>query len=102
MKCTQCKNKMKPIKFDVGYGVEIESHTCEKCGFNITDNKKLDDGLSKLRENMNKEVKIIRIGTGIGIRFPNDIAKLYSFKEKEEVLIKPELDGLKILSVKNK
>ena len=38
-KCPQCKNDMDKIKFDIGYGIEVDSLHCKKWGFNITDEK---------------------------------------------------------------
>ena len=66
MKCTQCKSEMEKVQFDVGYGISVDSLHCEKCGFNITQDKKLKNALSTLREQMSKPVKLVRIGTGIG------------------------------------
>jgi len=38
-KCPQCKAELKKVRFDVGYGIDVESLHCEKCGFNITEDK---------------------------------------------------------------
>ena len=48
---------------------------------------------------MAKEVKIIEIGTGLGIRFPNEIVKHFRLKKGEEIVVKPEKDGLKLVPV---
>ncbi len=97
MKCPECKLKMKKVKFDVGYGIEVDSLHCEKCGFNVTDDKILNKALVSLKEHMAKEVKIIEIGTGLGIRFPNEIVKNFNLKRGREVIVKPEVDGLKLV-----
>ena len=97
MKCQTCKLDMKNVKFDIGYGIEVDSLHCEKCGFNITNNKVLNKALTSLKEHMAKEVKIIEIGTGLGIRFPNEIVKSLKLKKGEEIIVKPEKGGLKLI-----
>ena len=37
-KCPQCKTSIKKVKFDIGYGIGVESLHCKKCGFNMTEN----------------------------------------------------------------
>lgn len=97
MKCTQCKSEMKKVQFDVGYGITVDSLHCQKCGFNVTQDKKLKNALGALREQMSKPVKLVRIGTGIGVRFTNDVVKNYGLKAGEKVLLKPEMDGIKFV-----
>lgn len=97
MKCTQCKSEMEKWKFDVGYGIEVDSLHCKKCGFNITEDNKLDKALAVLREQLSKEVKVVQIGTGLGIRFSNEIVKSYGLEAGENVLLKPEVDGVKVV-----
>ena len=96
-KCPQCKTNLEKVKFDVGYGVEVESLHCKKCGFNITQDKKLKNAIGALREQMSKPVKLVRIGTGIGVRFTNEVVKNYHLKAGEKVLLKPEMDGIKFV-----
>ena len=83
--------------FHVGYGVNVESLHCAKCGFKITKNNKLKMALTSLREQMTKEIKIIKVGTGLGLRFPNDVVKSFNLKKGEDVLLKPEVDGVKLV-----
>lgn len=97
MKCTQCKSGMEKMKFDVGYGIEVDSLHCKKCGFNITEDNKLNKALTELREQMSKEVKIVQVGTGLGVRFSNEMVKSYGFEAGENVLLKPEVDGVKVV-----
>ena len=97
MKCPQCKTNMEKVKFDVGYDVVVDSLNCKNCGFNITDNNKLKKAMNKLKHQMSKEVKVVGVGTGIGLRFPNDIVKNYKLKKGEGILLKPESDGIKIM-----
>ncbi len=33
---------MEKVKYDVGFGVVIDSFTCSKCRYNVTDEKTLD------------------------------------------------------------
>lgn len=97
-KCPQCKKSLEKVKFDIGYGVEVESLHCKKCGFNITENNRLKTAISTLREQMSKEIKIIKVGTGLGVRLPNEVVKNYKLKKGEEIIIKPELDGIKLVT----
>ena len=46
---------------------------------------------------MSKPVKLVRIGTGIGVRFTNEVVKNYHLKAGEKVLLKPEMDGIKFV-----
>jgi len=96
-KCPQCKLELRNVVFDVGYGVNVESLHCDKCGFNITKEDNLEKAISSLREQMSKEVKIIQVGNGLGLRFPNEIVKSFSLKKGEELVLKPETDGIKLI-----
>ena len=96
-KCPQCKSELKKVIFDVGYGVEVESLHCERCGFNITEDYKLKKAISSLRDQMTKKVKVIKVGTGLGVRFPNEVVKSFSLKKGEGILLKPEVDGVKLI-----
>ena len=96
-KCPQCRSELKNVVFDVGYGVNVESLHCDKCGFNITKDNKLKEAISSLREQMSKKIKVIKVGTGLGVRFPNEVVKNFSLKKGEEILLKPEVDGIKLM-----
>jgi transposase-like protein len=96
--CPQCKHAMEKTKFDVGYGIQVDSLHCKKCGFNITESTKLKAALGSLRDRMRKEVKIVKVGTGLGVRFPNEIVKSYNLKQGEDITLKPEADGLKFVT----
>lgn len=97
-KCPQCRVNLEKVKFDIGYGVEVESLHCKKCGFNLTEDNRLKTAISSLREQMSKEIKIVKIGSGLGVRFPNEIVKNYKLKRGEDIILKPELDGLKLIT----
>lgn len=101
MKCPQCKSKMDKKSFNIGYDISINSLHCKNCGFNITNNKELKPALIKLQKLMSKEVKVVRIGAGLGIRLSNDIIKGYRLKFGENVILKPEIDGVKVLIERN-
>ena len=97
MKCPQCKNELKKIKFDIGYGIEVDSMNCDKCQFNVTPDNKMKNAIELLREKMKKEVRIIQIGNGLGIRLTNNIVKNYNLKRGEKISLRPEADGIKLL-----
>lgn len=96
-KCPQCKSELKKTMFDVGYGINVESLHCENCGFNITKDNKLKQAITNLREQMAKEIKIIKVGAGLGVRFPNEVVKNFKLRKGEEILLKPEVDGMKLV-----
>lgn len=102
MKCTQCKAEMEKVTVDIGYGIEVDSLHCEQCGFNVTEDKKLDQALANLRVQMSKEVKVVRVGTGLGVRIPNEMVKNYHLEAGEEILMKPEMDGIKLRVLSNR
>ena len=96
-KCPQCKSEMRKVLFDISYGVNVESLHCDKCEFNITKDNKLKRALDSLKEQMSKEIKVIKIGTGLGVRFPNEVVRSFNLKKGKEVVLKPELDGVKLV-----
>ncbi len=90
---------MKETTFDIGYKLEVNALHCARCGFNITDEQVLNTAIDKLKEQMSKEVKVIEIGTGLGIRFPNELVKHFKLKKGEDILVKPEKDCLKLVPI---
>ena len=96
-KCPQCKSELGNVVFDIGYGINVESLHCNKCGFNITKDSKLKKAILSLREQMAKEVKVIKVGTSLGVRFPNEIVKNFDLKRGEEILLKPDEEGIKLV-----
>lgn len=49
MKCPKCKSKMEKVEYDIGFEVSVDSYTCPNCMLNITDRKRLDKLMHKLR-----------------------------------------------------
>ena len=96
-KCPQCKEEMRKVDFDIGYGVEVKSLNCKNCGFNITEENKLEKALTSLKEHMAKETKVIKIGAGLGIRFPNEIVNILKIHKGGNILVKPDADGIKLI-----
>lgn len=96
-KCSQCKSLLEEKKFDIGYGIQVATLHCRKCGFNLTDEKVLNKAMSSLHDRMSRETKIIRVGSGLGVRIPNELAKNYRLKNGEGIIIKPETDGIKLI-----
>lgn len=96
MKCPQCKKNMKSLKYDIGYDIKINSFHCDSCGFNVTDENKLSSAISKLRERMNKDVKVVAIGEGLGIRFPKEFVEEFSIKKGSKLTLKPKGKNIEI------
>ncbi len=94
MKCPKCKGDMEKVKYDVGFGIVVDSLACPVCKFNITDEKILDEAMEKMRKKMAIRTKILRIGTGIGIRFPNEIVKNRNLRKGQEIEIIPKSDEI--------
>ncbi len=87
---------MEKVIFNLGYNVEVPSLHCSSCSFNITEEKKLKKSMNLLRNQLKKEVKIIQVGEGLGIRLPNEIIKGYNIKRGEQITIQPETDCLRL------
>jgi len=49
-----------------------------------------------LKKQMTKQVKIIKVGTGLGMRFPNDLVKNLNLKKGKELILEPDTDGIKL------
>lgn len=96
MKCPNCKNDMQKTFFDIGYGIKVMSNSCKRCGFNVTGKSTLNKAIGVLRERMKKEVKVIRVGDGLGIRFPNEFIKSYEIRKGNKLLVQPEEKGIKV------
>ena len=47
---------------------------------------------------MSKEIKIVKVGPGLGVRLPNEVVKSYKLKKGEEIVLKPEFDGIKLVT----
>ena len=101
MRCPQCEARMEKIQFDIGYGIKVDSLHCKKCGHNVTNEKRMNRALLELRKMMSKEVKIIRVGIGLGVRIPNELAKRFHLQKGKNVLLQPEEDGIKLVVDKN-
>src|SRR3989344_5435248 len=97
MKCPNCKKEMEKTIFDVGYDIDVESMHCKNCGFNVTESSKLDEALSALKKRMAKDVKIVSIGEGLGVRIPNDIVKYYNLKKGKVLSMIADENGLKLV-----
>jgi len=85
MKCSNCRGEMEKVKYDVGFGILVDSYTCSNCHHNFTDEKVLDRTMEKVREKMAIKVKLLKVGTGVGIRLPNEIVKKMGLKTGKEV-----------------
>lgn len=96
-KCPQCKNDMVSWKYDIGKGVTVHSLHCTKCQFNITPEKHLASAIATLHERTKKNVRIVAIGDGLGIRFPKELVDEYKIKKGANVKVKPGKNGIEIV-----
>jgi len=96
--CPQCKVLMQKMQYEIGYGIDVESYHCQECGFNVTEDKHLQPALKALRLKLQKEIKLVQVGNGIGVRIPNELAKSYKLKKGEAITLKPEDDGIKLVT----
>ena len=87
MKCGNCGEKMEKVKYDVGFGIVVDSFTCPNCHHNFTDEKILDEAMEKMRKRMAIRVKVLKVGTGIGIRIPNEVVQKLRLRSGQEVEI---------------
>lgn len=97
MNCPQCKTELKPWIFDIGRGVTVRSLHCTKCQFNITDEDKLQNALVKWREKSNKDVRVVAVGEGLGIRFPKELVEEYDIRKGVKVTLKPGKKGIEVM-----
>lgn len=96
-KCTECKGKMKEFKARTPEGVEYSYFRCESCGEEIVDMKQLHDVAQKYREMKRFNTKISKWGMSLGLRIPKELVKRYNLKDKEDVIIIAEREGIKII-----
>jgi hypothetical protein len=89
---------MQEVIFDIGYGITIDSLHCRRCGHNTTIDKELKSAIGSLRAQIKREVKLIKVGEGIGLRLPNEIVKAYNLKKGAEILLQPEMNGIRIVT----
>src|SRR3989344_1993209 len=92
--CPGCGKVMQPWIFDVGYGVTVPTLHCTHCQFNKTDQKVLSSSMQKLRERMHKQVSVVTVGEGLGIRFPKELVREYAIKKGIKVTLKPGKKGI--------
>lgn len=97
MKCPQCSAEMKRWSFAIGHGIEVPSKHCVKCQFNVTDEKILAQAMAKRRELMSKDVRVVAIGDGLGIRFPKSFVAEFAIKKGAKLTLRPGKKGLEVL-----
>ncbi len=97
MNCPQCTKSMQDVVVDVGFGISVASRRCGACGFHVTDDTKLNAALGVLRQQLAKDVSLVQVGNGVGIRFPNTIVDLLLLKKGQRVHLVPERDGIRVV-----
>lgn len=88
---------MKPWRFDLGYGIRVQSKHCPNCQFNVTNEHDIARAMEKRRAQLEKSVRVVAIGDGIGIRFPKEVVAMYEIKKGLKVTLKPSKKGVEIL-----
>jgi len=88
---------MKRWAFDIGHGIAVPSRHCTHCQFNVTDEKALARGMSRRRELMSKDIRVVAIGDGLGIRFPKAFVAEFAIKKGAKLTVKPGKKGIEVL-----
>lgn len=94
--CPQCGKEMQPVEYDIGFGVEVNSLSCPSCMFHLTDEEKLEEAIGKLKEKTTEHRKVIKIGSGVGVRLSNKLAKEHEIEEGQLVEVIDRHDGILI------
>jgi hypothetical protein len=80
-------------------GISYHYFKCEKCGEEVLDMKQLHDMSQKYRQMKKFHTKISRWGLSLGFRIPKELVKRYNLKDKKEVAIIPEENGIRIIPI---
>lgn len=76
---------MAEVEYDIGFGIKVKSSTCTGCKFNTTKEEDLDKAMAKLREKTAIETKVIAVGSGLGLRLPNQVVSALKFKAGQKI-----------------
>jgi hypothetical protein len=95
--CPRCKIPLRSWSYDVGYGVVVPTKHCTRCQYNHADPDILNAALAKLRARMAKDVKLVAVGEGLGIRFPKEFVAQYSLEKGKKVTLKPGKKGVEVV-----
>ena len=96
-KCSECNWEMKELVNKTPEGIEYNYFKCTKCGEEILNMNQLHNVAEKYREMKRFHAKISKWGMSLGLRIPNKLVQKYNFKDKEEVTMIPEKEGIKII-----
>lgn len=96
-KCPYCAGKRIEKKGRMPDGVEYSYLECEKCGEETLDMSQLHEVAKKYREMKIFRAKLSKWGLSLGLRIPKDLVKKYKLKDKDEIKIIPEKEGLKLI-----
>ena len=98
-KCSECNGQIKEFVGTDQNGVNYKYYKCLKCNDSFLDMKQLHETSEKYRKMKKYNTKISKWGFSLGLRIPKEIAKKYNFKDKEEVMIIEEKEGIKIIPI---
>ena len=101
MKCPKCNTILKEIKVNVEGAVnKVTSYQCPKCNYFEFEQESSRKVIEELRETPLKiKQKIIKLSEDrLGIYFNSNIIRSLNLKKGEEIIIKPELDGIKLVT----
>lgn len=96
-KCFDCKGIMAELEGIDPNGFKHKYYKCKKCGDEVLDMKQLHELAEKYRKMKRYNTKISKWGLSLGVRIPKELAKKYSLKDKEDVYLLPEKDGIRIV-----
>ncbi len=96
-RCPNCNSPLKPVKWDIGQGLFVDSLHCYTCRNNVTDERHLQEKLDEFRRRNAKDIKVVGVGEGLGIRFPNEIVEQYRIKKGVKVTVNPGKNGIEIV-----
>lgn len=97
--CTSCNNEMETLETKTPEGVLYQYYKCKKCGDEIVNMAQLHEVAKKYRQMRKYHAKLTKWGFSLGVRIPKDLVKKYKLKDNGEVIILPEEEGMRIMTV---
>ena len=96
-KCSECNGNVKEFMDLDPNGVAYSYYKCLKCDDSFLDMNQLHQTAERYRQIKRHQAKISKWGFSLAFRIPKQIAKKYNFKDKENVCIIEEKEGIRIV-----